>query len=95
MTHPPHIPVPRLPSLQPPLLSGCATAPSMQEMPPIVFVHGNGDTGAIWQTTIWRFETNGWPRARLHAIDLPYPLARDEDTKPQPGRTSTAEHMAS
>src|SRR6185295_10429729 len=37
---------------------------------------------------------NGWPRARLHAIDLPYPLARDDDTKEQPGRTSTAEHMA-
>ncbi|MDP3924212.1 MAG: twin-arginine translocation pathway signal, partial [Hydrogenophaga sp.] len=31
---------------------------------------------------------------RLHAIDLPYPLARDEDGKAQPGRTSTTEHMA-
>ncbi len=66
----------------------------MNELPPIVFVHGNGDNASIWQTTIWRFESNGWPRDRLHAIDLPYPLARDDDTKPQPGRTSTAEHMA-
>ena len=66
----------------------------MNELPPIVFVHGNGDNASIWQTTIWRFESNGWPRERLHAIDLPYPLARDDDTKPQPGRTSTAEHMA-
>jgi triacylglycerol lipase len=64
------------------------------ETPPIVFVHGNGDTAAQWLTTQWRFESNGWPRDRLHAIDVPYPLARDDDSKPQPGRTSTAEHMA-
>jgi pimeloyl-ACP methyl ester carboxylesterase len=77
------------------LLAACASpAPSMQELPPIVFVHGNGDSASIWQSTLWRFESNGWPRERLHAIDLPYPLARDDDAKPQPGRTSTAEHMA-
>ncbi|HEX7888369.1 MAG TPA: alpha/beta fold hydrolase [Ramlibacter sp.] len=76
------------------LLSACATTPSMTDTPPIVFVHGNGDTAALWQTTIWRFESNGWPRERLHAIDLPYPLARDDDGRPQPGRTSSAEHMA-
>jgi hypothetical protein len=57
-------------------------------------VHGNGDTAALWQTTVWRFESNGWPRERLHAIDVPYPLSRDEDAKPQAGRTSAAEHMA-
>jgi triacylglycerol lipase len=62
--------------------------------PPIVFVHGNGDSAALWQTTLWRFESNGWPRERLHAIDVPYPLARDDDSKPQAGRSSTAEHMA-
>ena len=68
-------------------LAGCATqSPSLAEAPPIVFVHGNGDTAALWQTTVWRFESNGWPRERLHAIDVPYPLSRDEDTKPQPGR---------
>lgn len=75
-------------------LGACATGPSMTDHPPIVFVHGNGDTAGIWQSTIWRFESNGWPRERLHAIDVPYPLARDDDTKPQPGRTSAAEHMA-
>ncbi|MBV7543775.1 alpha/beta fold hydrolase [Acidovorax sp. sic0104] len=76
-------------------LAGCATrAPSLAEAPPIVFVHGNGDTAALWQATVWRFESNGWPRERLHAIDLPYPLSRDDDAKPQPGRTSAAEHMA-
>jgi triacylglycerol lipase len=86
------------------LLAACGTLPSsapdagalanLPERPPIVFVHGNGDSAALWQTTLWRFESNGWPRARLHAIDVPYPLARDEDDKPQAGRTSTAEHMA-
>ena len=44
-------------------LTGCATqGPSLAEAPPIVFVHGNGDTAALWQTTAWRFESNGWPR---------------------------------
>ncbi|KNZ33764.1 MAG: twin-arginine translocation pathway signal [Methylibium sp. NZG] len=80
------------------LLGACAVNPSMRDtsaadLPPIVFVHGNGDTAALWHTTLWRFESNGWPRERLHAIDLPYPLARDDDTKPQDGRTSTTEAM--
>jgi pimeloyl-ACP methyl ester carboxylesterase len=77
------------------LLSGCTTPPVQDaDHAPIVFVHGNGDSGALWQTTVWRFESNGWPTRKLHAIDVPYPLARDEDTREQPGRTSTAEHMA-
>ncbi|MBC7602330.1 MAG: twin-arginine translocation pathway signal, partial [Ramlibacter sp.] len=76
------------------LVAACATTASSQELAPIVFVHGNGDTASIWQTTIWRFESNGWPRSRLHAIDVPYPVARDDDAKPQPGRTSAAENAA-
>ncbi|MBX3588610.1 MAG: twin-arginine translocation pathway signal [Ramlibacter sp.] len=75
-------------------LAGCATPAPGTDRPPIVFVHGNGDSAALWQTTLWRFESNGWPRERLHAIDMPYPLARDEDAKPQAGRSSTAEAMA-
>ena len=76
------------------LLSACATGPTpVASPPPIVFVHGNGDAASVWTTTIWRFESNGWPGERLHAIDLPYPLAREDDAKPQDGRTSTAEHM--
>jgi triacylglycerol lipase len=76
------------------LLVGCATpgpSASPQSLPPIVFVHGNGDSAALWTTTLWRFESNGWPREKLEAVDLPNPLARDDDTKPQPGRSSTAE----
>jgi pimeloyl-ACP methyl ester carboxylesterase len=79
------------------LLAACAmpSAPpsAAASLPPIVFVHGNGDTAALWTTTVWRFESNGWPRERLHAINVPYPLARDDDAKEQPGRTSTAENM--
>ncbi len=79
-----------LPSAVAPAATPASTAPD--RYPPIVFVHGNGDTAALWLTTLWRFESNGWPRARLHAIDLPYPLARDLDDVAQPGRTSTTEH---
>ena len=54
------------------LLTACATGSSgADETPPIVFVHGNGDSAAAWTTTLWRFESNGWPRSRLHAIDMP------------------------
>jgi pimeloyl-ACP methyl ester carboxylesterase len=76
------------------MLAACATTPSLETMPPIVFVHGNGDTAALWMTTLWRFESNGWPSDRLVAIDMPYPLSRDVDTTPQDGRSSTAESMA-
>jgi triacylglycerol lipase len=46
---------------------------------PIVFVHGNGDTAALWITTMWRFESNGYPHELLHAVDLHYPTARTVD----------------
>ncbi len=72
---------------------GCAVGPKV-DLPPIVFVHGNGDSAALWQTTMWRFESNGWPRERLFALQQPYPLARDVDAKEQAGRSSTAEHIA-
>jgi triacylglycerol lipase len=77
------------------LLGACATGPSATSpLPPIVFIHGNGDSAALWTTTLWRFESNGWPRERLLAIDVPYPQARDDDGKMQEGRSSTAENMA-
>jgi pimeloyl-ACP methyl ester carboxylesterase len=59
--------------------------------PPILFVHGNGDSSALWITTIWRFESNGYPRDRLFALDYPYPSARDDDSIAQPGRSGTEE----
>ncbi len=74
------------------LTTACATGPTTTGPEPIIFVHGNGDSAALWQTTIWRFESNGWPRDRLFASDLPYPLARDDDEQSQPGRSSVAEY---
>ncbi len=62
--------------------------------PPILFVHGNGDSAALWITTLWRFETNGYPRERLFTIDYPYPTARDDDAIPQPSRSGTDEQRA-
>ncbi|HTM59890.1 MAG TPA: twin-arginine translocation pathway signal, partial [Burkholderiales bacterium] len=72
------------------LLAACAGSGTRDSYPPIVFVHGNGDTAALWMPTVWRFETNGWPRDRLFALDAPNPLARTDDAKPQEGRTGTA-----
>src|SRR5271165_2968725 len=60
---------------------------------PIVFVHGDSDAAAIWQTTIWRFESNGYPRDRLFAISFTDPQARDDDTKPQADRSSTEDQI--
>ncbi len=70
------------------LLAGCASPPPALNLPPIVFVHGNGDTAALWTTTLWRFESNGWPRERLHAVEFPYPGARDDNGVAQAGRSS-------
>lgn len=83
------------------LLAGCVAAPQHDAVvspppgdasvtqPPILFVHGNGDSAALWITTIWRFESNGYPRDRLFAIDLIAPTARDDDAVPQTNRSST------
>ena len=82
---------------QPPLGAPPPAPPPAAGQPPIVFVHGNGDSAANWTTTLWRWESNGWPRARLHAVHFPLPSARDDDTQPQPGRSSAdeqARHLA-
>ncbi|HEX2890903.1 alpha/beta fold hydrolase [Vineibacter terrae] len=67
------------------------SAPPASQLPAVVFVHGNGDTAALWHTTIWRFEANGWPRNLLQAIDFSYPTARSDDSRPQPFRSSTSD----
>jgi len=76
------------------VLLAAAAAFGYAAEPPIVFVHGNGDTAALWQTTMWRFESNGYGRDRLFAIDLKFPSARSVDTKPQEGRSSAEEVKA-
>jgi len=75
------------------LLAACATPPATDPTQPIVFVHGNGDSAALWTPTIWRWQSNGWPRERLHAVDFAYPSARDDNTKEQPGRSSTDDQL--
>ncbi len=70
------------------LLAAHAAAESPR---PILFVHGNGDSAALWHTIIWRFESNGYDRSLLFAIDFKSPTARSDDTKPQENRSSTAD----
>ena len=78
------------------LLAACAGTPTSpgKELPPVVFVHGNGDSAALWLTTQWRFESNGWPRERLHAVNFVYPQSRDDNTLAQEGRSSTDDQRA-
>jgi pimeloyl-ACP methyl ester carboxylesterase len=62
---------------------------AQQPNPPIILVHGNGDHAALWIPTLWRFESNGYPGERLHAINFTDPLARSDDAVAQAGRSST------
>jgi pimeloyl-ACP methyl ester carboxylesterase len=61
---------------------------------PILFVHGNGDSAELWETDIWRFESNGYDPALLSAVDFPHPQARDADDVVEANRSSAAEEMA-
>ena len=80
-----------------PLLAGnfglsafAQTAPTASvDIPPILFVHGNGDHAALWITTLWRMESNGVPRDRMLAINFTDPLARTDDRVEQANRSST------
>jgi hypothetical protein len=64
-------------------------APSATEIPPIVFAHGNGEQAPLWMTTLWRMESNRVARDRMLAINFTDPLARADDTKPEPNKSST------
>ena len=76
-------------------LTGCAYGPTVKtDVPPVVFVHGEGDSAAYWQDMVWRFESNGWPRNRLFALQQPHPRAQDTDAKEQPGHSSDAGQLA-
>ncbi|HZB92359.1 MAG TPA: hydrolase [Stellaceae bacterium] len=71
------------------MLPGAATA---AEKPlPILFVPGNGESAAVWMTTIWRFESNGYPSALLDALELRYPLASRVYDQPEPGHSTVGE----
>lgn len=61
---------------------------------PIVFVHGNGDHAGLWDNTIWRFESNGYPRDRLFAVDLPHPSAASTPTARESNRSTPDDQAA-
>jgi pimeloyl-ACP methyl ester carboxylesterase len=63
----------------------------VSEVPPVIFVHGNGDHAALWITTVWRMESNGVPHERMLAINFTDPLARNDDAVEQQNRSSTAD----
>jgi triacylglycerol lipase len=77
------------------LLAAVASAAvSSAQQLPIVFVHGNGDSAALWTTTLWRFESNGYDRSLLFAPDLRNPSSRNDDTQPMENRSSTVDSAA-
>ena len=61
---------------------------------PIVFVHGNGGWAALWSTTIWRFESNGYDPDRLFAVNMANPSAPGDDTKAEENRSNTIDQAA-
>ncbi|WP_442957152.1 alpha/beta fold hydrolase [Phreatobacter sp. AB_2022a] len=73
--------------------TGLIRAVRAADRPPVVFVHGNGDHAALWQTTLWRFESNGWPRDRLVAFNFTDPLSRNDDAVPMAGRSGTEDQL--
>jgi pimeloyl-ACP methyl ester carboxylesterase len=83
---------------RPPAPAAPRRAPAVQrvadnEPPPVVFVHGSGDSSALWINNLWRFESNGYKRAELFAIDFPYPNALRDNAKPEPFRSSTDDQL--
>ena len=70
-----------------------AAAPDTEAPVPIVFVHGNEGNASLWQSVVWRFESNGYPADRLFAFSFTNPTARDNDTVAQPNRSSVADQL--
>jgi len=77
----------------PALAQNAPAAAAATEIPPMLFVHGNGDQAPIWITTFWRMESNGISRDRLFAINFTDPLARTDDTVAQPQHSSTEDQL--
>ena len=68
--------------------------PAARSAVPIIFVHGNGDHAGLWDNTIWRFESNGYPRERLFAVDLPHPTATSRASVSERNRSTPEEQTA-
>ena len=65
-----------------------------EDLPPIVFVHGDSDYAAVWQSVFWRFESNGYPREKLFAISFTNPQGSIAAPKPEPNTSSPEEERA-
>jgi pimeloyl-ACP methyl ester carboxylesterase len=74
------------------LAQATPAASGATEIPPVLLVHGNGDHAALWMATIWRMESNGIARDRMFAINFTDPLARSDDSKPEPNKSSTEDN---
>jgi len=70
-----------------------AQTPS-SERAPILLLHGGSGSAAQWIPTIWRLESNFYPRARIFAADLRLPTARRVDALREVGRSSAEEATA-
>ncbi|HUJ73492.1 MAG TPA: twin-arginine translocation pathway signal [bacterium] len=75
-------------------LLGSAMVSQAAERLPILFVHGNGDSAALWIPTLWRFESNGYDARLLDAVDIPHPWARKDDRVAEANRSSNDETAA-
>src|ERR1700730_472270 len=69
------------------------TASDAIEIPPILFAHGNGEQAPLWMTTVGGMEPNGVARERMSAINFTDPLARTDDAKPEPNKSSTEDQL--
>ncbi|MFH2129548.1 MAG: hydrolase [bacterium] len=76
------------------LLAIAAGTAAAAQQRPIVFVHGNGDYAALWTTTIWRFESNGYSPDLLFAINMAHPKSPSNDLKPAKNQSTTIDQAA-
>lgn len=67
---------------------------ALSAQPPVVFVHGNGDDASRWMGVMWLFESNDYPREKLHAVRFTNPSARLNDAKFEAHRSSTVDQAA-
>jgi pimeloyl-ACP methyl ester carboxylesterase len=61
--------------------------------PPILFVHGDSDSAVIFDTVLWRFESNGWDPKRLFTVNFSHPVGVRDYSKPNPNRSTFDEEM--
>jgi triacylglycerol lipase len=64
---------------------------AQSETLPIVFVHGDSDTSALWITQMWRFESNGYSSNHMFALDLTSPGAPQDNNVKEKNRSTTSD----